>query len=144
MIKRFSNKDVPAKELSEIEKECFSAPWSEESFKSAQNTSFYVYFINDAPVGYVGIYTVLDEGYITNIAVKKACRNKGVAKSLLKEIISVNNGLSFISLEVRKSNTPAIKLYEKFNFIKKGERKNFYSTPPEDALILTYFYGENL
>ena len=137
MIKIFSNETVPAKELNLIEKECFSAPWSEESFKNAENTRFYVYFENEAPLGYVGIYSILDEGYITNLAVLKEHRKKGIATSLLSQLISNENNLGFISLEVRESNLPAISLYEKFNFKKEGVRKAFYSNPKEDGLILT-------
>ena len=137
MIKIFSNETVPAKELNLIEKECFSAPWSEESFKNAENTRFYVYFENETPLGYVGIYSILDEGYITNLAVLKEHRKKGIATSLLSQLISNENNLSFISLEVRESNLPAISLYEKFNFKKEGVRKAFYSNPKEDGLILT-------
>ena len=137
MIKVFSNLNVPAKELNEIEKECFSAPWSEESFKNAENTRFYLYFEDQKVVGYVGIYSVLDEGYITNIAVLKDYRKKGIATKLLKELTKKENNLSFISLEVRASNIAAISLYEKFEFKQEGIRKAFYSNPKEDGLILT-------
>jgi len=137
LIKVFSNLNVPAKELNEIEKECFSAPWSEESFKSAENTRFYLYFEDQKVVGYVGIYSVLDEGYITNIAVLKNYRKKGIATKLLKELTEKENNLSFISLEVRASNIAAISLYEKFEFKQEGIRKAFYSNPKEDGLILT-------
>lgn len=137
MIKVFTNKDVDAKSLNKIENECFSAPWSEESFLSAENTRFYVYFKNDIAVGYVGIYSVLDEGYISNIAVLKEHRKNGIASKLLSELINNEKALSFISLEVRVSNTAAINLYKKFDFLKEGERKAFYSNPREDALILT-------
>ena len=137
MIKVFDNKTAPAKELANIEKECFSAPWSEGAFKTAENTLFYVYFINDTAAGYVGIYSVLDEGYITNIAVKKDYRKNGIATKLLTKLINDKKDLSFITLEVRKSNTAAINLYEKFDFKLEGERKSFYSNPREDALILT-------
>ena len=137
MIKIFSNENLPARELSLIEKECFSAPWSEESFKTAENTRFYLYFEGEKVVGYVGIYSVLDEGYITNIAVLKNQRKKGVATALLKELTEKESALSFISLEVRESNAAAISLYTKFNFKKEGVRKAFYSNPKEDGLILT-------
>ena len=137
MIKIFSNENLPARELSLIEKECFSAPWSEESFKTAENTRFYLYFEGERVVGYVGIYSVLDEGYITNIAVLKDHRKKGVATALLKELTEKESALSYISLEVRESNAAAISLYTKFNFKKEGVRKAFYSNPKEDGLILT-------
>lgn len=137
MIKVFTSENVDAKNLHIIEKECFSTPWSEESFKNAASTRFYVYSENETPIGYVGIYSVLDEGYITNIAVKKDYRKKGVGSALLKDLIEKEKDLSFISLEVRKSNTAAIRLYEKFGFVLEGERKAFYSNPREDGLIFT-------
>lgn len=137
MIKVFSNENAPARELNLIEKECFSAPWSEEAFKTAENTRFYLYFEGEKAVGYIGIYSVLDEGYITNLAVLKEHRKKGIASALLEQLIKSEQGLSFITLEVRESNTAAISLYTKFNFKKEGLRKAFYSNPREDGLILT-------
>ena len=84
---------------------------------------------------------VLDEGYIANLAVKKAYRRQGVAEALLSKVIETakENNLSFVSLEVRESNTPAIKLYEKFRFSKQGVRKDFYRSPKENGLILTKY-----
>ena len=137
MIKLFTSENVDAKNLHIIEKECFSTPWSEESFRTAQNTRFYVYLLEGEPLGYVGIYSVLDEGYVTNVAVKKDHRKKGIGSALISELLENEKDLSFITLEVRKSNEAAIKLYEKFGFKLEGERKAFYSNPREDGLIFT-------
>ena len=128
-----------AEELEIIEKECFKKPWSRQSFKDSVNTEFYIYYLNRSAIGYVGVLKVLNERYITNIGVLKKYRNKKVAVSLLDAAIknAESENAAFISLEVRKSNTAAINLYKKFNFKLSGERKNFYTSPLEDAYIFT-------
>ena len=98
-------------------------------------------------IGYIGIKAVIDEGYITNIAVFPEFRRRGVAKALLNKVFEFakEKGLSFVSLEVRPSNTEAISLYEKTGFKEEGRRKNFYRLPLEDALIMTKrFSYENI
>ncbi len=129
------------KEIAKLEKICFSTPWSEQtildSFKAG--TRFFVCEKDGKVLGYVGISAILDEGYITNIAVFPKYRKIGVASALLSHLenFAKEKSLSFISLEVRESNINAISLYEKFDFIKEGVRKNFYTDPKEDALIMT-------
>ena len=127
--------------IAETEKENFSEPWSEKSIleSSQRNTVFFVAERDDRPVGYAGLYHCLDEGYITSIAVTDDHRKTGVASKLIDRLISFarENGLNFISLEVRKSNESAISLYKKFGFKNEGERKRFYRDPTEDALIMT-------
>ncbi len=129
------------KEIAEIERECFSLPWSENAVVSSidKGDAFFVLEKGFSVVGYVGLSTVLDEGYINNIAVKKEHRQKGGAGLLLNELIKYaeNKDLSFISLEVRASNKNAIGLYEKNGFKNMGIRKNFYENPKEDAIIMT-------
>jgi ribosomal-protein-alanine N-acetyltransferase len=125
----------------EIENACFSHPWTKQNIIDAKNnhTHFFVYEVNGKAAGYVGISVILDEGYITNIAVLPEFRKKGIATALLNKLddFAKTNKLCFISLEVRISNENAISLYEKFGYKKEGCRKNFYDTPKEDALILT-------
>ena len=138
MIRYFKAGDEKA--IAEIEKECFLEPWSEQAVLDSANLDcVFVLFEKDGQaVGYAGIQIVLDEGYITNIAVKKAFRRQGIATVLINELLKMlNDKLSFISLEVRASNSAAIKLYELLGFEKAGIRKNFYSAPKEDALIMT-------
>ena len=129
------------KAIAELEKVCFSEPWSEETLLSAfkAGTKFFVAVKNGKVLGYVGISTIIDEGYITNVAVFPEYRRLGVASALLNRIFSLasDENLSFVSLEVRESNSSAISLYEKFGFKTEGKRKNFYSGPTEDALIMT-------
>lgn len=129
------------KEIAALEKLCFSEPWCEEtlleSFKSG--TRFFVAEENKRVLGYAGISCILDEGYITNIAVFPEHRRRGVGKALINRVFSLAGdlGLSFVSLEVRESNIPAITLYESFGFKQEGKRKCFYRAPEEDALIMT-------
>ena len=131
------------KDVAALEKECFSQPWSEGSLREElhkDNSNFLVALNENAlVVGYIGFYFVLDEGYITNIAVASKCRRCGIAQNLLNEIIAFaqSQRLSFVSLEVRASNNVAISLYEKFGFEKAGERRNFYTLPQENAVIMT-------
>lgn len=137
--------DVSA--IAQIEKECFSEPWSEEGIRSElsnESAHFFAAKIFGETIGYVGMHIVLDECYIANIAIKEAFRRKGIARNLLSiaEERALQEGCSFISLEVRVSNTPAIKLYEKQGYISMGERKNFYRHPIENALIMTKTFSE--
>lgn len=128
-------------QICEIEKECFAHPWSYKSLfdeLSNPNAYFLCAVQNNFVVGYVGMYCIFPEGYITNIAVSKKFRQQGIGKQLLASICNYakQNNFDFITLEVRKSNKIAISLYESFNFKVVGLRKNFYSTPCEDALLL--------
>lgn len=128
-------------EIANIEKECFSSPWSEKAITDAVDNGT-VFLVAEAAfkvVGYVSFNYVLDEGYINNIAVKGQARNKGVAKKLLTALSNkaTDLKLSFISLEVRKSNTAAISLYNKCGYKDMGVRKDFYAHPKEDAIIMT-------
>ena len=127
--------------IARLEKICFSDPWSEnailESIKAG--THFFVAKVNNQTAGYIGISAILDEGYITNVAVDPEFRRKGVATYLINRVFSLarERALSFVSLEVRKSNEGAIALYNKHLFKQEGLRKNFYENPREDAIIMT-------
>ena len=129
------------KEIARLEELCFSEPWSEEGILEAYRlgTKFFAAEADKKLIGYIGIKAVIDEGYITNIAVFPEFRRRGVAKALLNKVFEFakEKGLSFVSLEVRPSNTEAVSLYEKTGFREEGRRKNFYRLPLEDALIMT-------
>ena len=141
-ILKLKNEDVLM--VAEIEKECFSKPWSEEAIKAAINddlSHFIVAKIGNEVVGYGGMYSVMGEGYIYNIAVKRKYRKFGIGTNIVNELVNYSKikSLNFLSLEVRKSNTPAINLYSNCGFEKVGNRKNFYTNPLEDAIIMTKF-----
>ena len=134
-------------EIAEIEKECFSTPWSEDALRSELSNDGAVFLkaVTDGEIsGYIGMHTVLDECYIANIAVKNKFRRRGIGETILHsaEKEALSKGCSFISLEVRVSNAPAISLYEKHGYIAQGQRKNFYSSPIENALIMTKTFSE--
>jgi ribosomal-protein-alanine N-acetyltransferase len=128
--------------MAELEKQCFSLPWSEQTIRADLNNPISRYlgaFDAGRLVGYAGIQMVVDEGYITNIATAPDMRRKGIADTLLREMLSraKQRGLRFATLEVRESNLPAQGLYEKHGFIAKGKRKGYYEKPEEDAIIMT-------
>ncbi len=129
------------KAIVSLEKECFSTPWSEKVLKEAleNGTRLFTAKRGKSTVGYIGINTILDEGYITNIAVTESERQKGVGTALLNRVFAHarDNKLAFVSLEVRPSNKNAISLYTALGFKEEGKRKDFYENPKEDALILT-------
>lgn len=131
--------------IAALEKQCFSMPWSKNSLINELNNvnSHFLVAIdeNEKVLGYIGFNYVCDEGYITNVAVFPNYRRCGVAKTLLKYIIDFGykKNLKFVSLEVRQSNLSAICLYESLDFVNVGIRKNFYSLPKEDAIIMTKY-----
>ena len=127
-----------------IETECFSHPWSKHSLEEELNNETSLFLVakeENEVIGYIGMSIVIDEGYIFNVAVRENHRNKGVATALINELVTYGkkNNFSFITLEVRESNLPAISLYSKFGFIKAGERKDYYSNPKENAILLTKY-----
>lgn len=127
--------------LEELERVCFSVPWTREQLKT-QLGEGYIFLVSregDTPVGYVGAQCVLDEGYISNVAVSPGHRRRGIAEGLLRELErrGRERDLSFLTLEVRASNIPAIALYEKCGYERVGLRKNYYTHPKEDAIIMT-------
>ena len=131
--------------LAEIEKACFHAPWSAAMLREELGKGIFLVAEQDgAAVGYVGCQTVLDEGYITNVAVSPACRRQGIGRALVAALKAraAQAGLAFVTLEARASNAPAIALYEGAGFRRVGVRRNFYTAPTEDAVLMTLFFKE--
>lgn len=131
--------------VAQLEQQCFSHPWSLKSLEEELNNETSLFFTateNDAVVGYIGMSVVVDEGYIFNIAVDKEYRKKGIGSALVETLVTYakKNNLCFLTLEVRESNENARSLYEKFGFIKVGERKNYYSAPIENAVLMTRYF----
>lgn len=141
-IKEMSEEDIT--EIAELEKQCFSEPWSENSLNAEltnETARFYVLKNGENLLGYIGANNICDEVYITNVAVNEEFRGKSYGKMLVNYLVKqakAENAL-FVTLEVRKSNENAIGLYENCGFKKVGERKNFYSKPTEDGLIYTLY-----
>ena len=132
-------------EINELEKLCFSLPWSRQALISQLPDDMHMFIAaigDDGQVlGYVGMMYVLDEGYISNVAVSPEHSRLGIADALITALIDRANekDLSFVTLEVRKSNVPAIELYIKNGFSEVGLRKNYYTKPTEDAILMTRF-----
>ena len=139
LIREMTLQDVPA--IAEIEKACFSLPWSEQSLIDSvtrEDTMFLVCEEEQNIVGYIGMYLSFDEGDITNVAVAPAYRKRGYGEAIVSKAIELakEKQLEMILLEVRVSNAPAISLYKKMGFEEIGIRKNFYEHPVEDAMIM--------
>ena len=130
-------------EVAELERICFSVPWSRKMLaEELENLlSAFLVALDDSGrvVGYAGVQVVLDEGYITNVAVRPECRRQGIAAKLLQVFLDFAkaNHLAFLTLEVRASNYDAIALYGSRGFRSVGRRKNYYEHPKEDAIIMT-------
>ena len=131
-----------------IEQQCFSLPWTREQLMAQLTDSMHVFLAAEdeegRAVGYVGLMYVLDEGYISNIAVSPSRRREGIADMLLDELRrrAKAKKLSFLTLEVRLSNIPAQSLYKKHGYIEVGRRRNYYSLPREDAVLMTCYLSE--
>ena len=138
-IRPMSDKDL--KQVCDIENETFSEPWSYNSFSNSITSKDNTYLVaeeDDEILGYCGMWGTVDEGQITNVAVKKEHRNRKIGYNLMKTLMEYgkDNGLIAFTLEVRAGNEHAIKLYHSLGFRDSGYRKNFYSKPKEDALIM--------
>ena len=125
-----------------LERLCFSAPWTEAMLEEELYNDTASFIVaqgeNGEVLGYAGLHVVLDEGYIDNVAVLPEYRRQGVADRLLDVFCRFGQAhLAFLTLEVRPSNAAAVALYEKHGFAEAGRRKNYYTDPAEDALLLT-------
>lgn len=130
-----------ALQVSELEQKYFSEPWSRQAFLDALAQTSYTYMVAEEMsevIGYCGMYRVLDEGNITQVAVREDRRRSGVAQQLMQELVNcgVKLGVTAYTLEVRVSNDGAIRLYETCGFKKESIRKDFYTSPKEDAYIM--------
>lgn len=129
------------KQVSEIEKQTFTSPWSEASFKETivrDDTIYLAAYENEEIAGYCGLWQSLDEADITNVAVKEEYRGRHIAKAMLTKLIElgVSKGIETFMLEVRESNKNAIGLYLGLGFEVVGIRKSYYQRPVENAVIM--------
>lgn len=138
-IRKMKEEDLA--EVCEIEQATFSDPWSAEDFLSSlkePNNDYLVAVIDGTIAGYCGYWGIAGEGYIYNVAVKKDCRRQRIGYQMLKALLeeSSGRGITSFTLEVRYSNEAAIRLYESMGFQSAGIRKDFYTKPKEDAVIM--------
>ena len=128
-------------QIAELEKICFNDPWSEKSIASELDNRLSLWLVamdGDRVTGYVGSQSVLGETDMMNIAVHPDFRRRGIAEELVVKLVEELKvrGNHSLMLEVRISNDPARKLYDKMGFQQVGLRKNYYRNPKEDACIL--------
>lgn len=125
-----------------VEHLSFRIPWSRSAFiEEITNNKFAIYIsaaIKGQTVGYAGMWKVCDEGHITNIAVHPDYRGNGIGSLLIEKLIDIarQEGISSMTLEVRRSNLVAQSLYNKYGFCIAGMRKSYYADNGEDALIM--------
>lgn len=127
--------------VAEMERQCFSDPWSEKSVASELDNPLSLWLIAEADgvvAGYVGSQTVLDSADMMNLAVSQGFRRQGIGEQLVNSLTEAlaEKGVKTLLLEVRISNEPAKQLYQKLGFEIVGKRPRYYEKPREDALIL--------
>lgn len=138
-IRPMKKSDV--EQVARMESECFSEPWSAQAFTDALDKEEYLYMVAAEGMdvlAYCGMYRVLDEGNITQVAVRPDRRREGIGGRLLQDFMQKGKklGVSAYTLEVRVSNPGAIRLYETCGFETESVRKGFYDFPKEDAYIM--------
>ena len=131
----------------ELERLCFSLPWTREQLMGQLPDADHEFLLAEydgAVTGYIGMMCVLDEGYISNVAVSPDYRRRGIGRLLVSEMLSraEKKKLSFATLEVREHNESAIALYASAGFCPVGRRKNYYERPREDALLMTKTFNK--
>ena len=141
LIRKAEERDLD--QIAELEKVCFPEdPWSCASFYNEivenDRTLYLTAWDGEKIAGYMGIWEILDEGHITNVAVSPLYRRQGIGEKLIDEILRITSmhGIKSWTLEVRVDNEPAIRLYEKMGFRKEGLRRKYYTYDGTDALIM--------
>ena len=133
-------------QVAQLERICFSDPWSENSVASELKNPLSLWLVamdGETVAGYIGSQSVEGEADMMNVAVHPDYRRQGIARLLVTELVAAlaKKGVSSLALEVRASNVPAISLYEQLGFIQVGRRPNYYRNPKEDAYILRKEWG---
>ena len=143
VISRMTQEDIDG--VYEVEKTAFPIPWPKRSFEEELKNLLAYYFvarIENRIVGYIGMWFVMDECHITNIAVHEEYRRQKIASKLIEKMLEEckEHGTTYIELEVREKNLAAQKLYEKYGFQEECIRKDYYKNPDqtkESAVIMT-------
>ena len=139
VIRRMEAADVPS--VHAIEEATFAVPWSLDSFEKELTNpcARYLVAVKDGVViGFAGVWLVLDEGHVTNIAIAESERGHGYGKALTLALLQYasNLGVAYVTLEVRRSNERAQNLYKQLGFISVGVRKRYYEDNQEDAYLM--------
>lgn len=139
--RKMNEADVPT--VHEIEVASFPTPWTEESFYYEMSENKFAYYLlavdeQDTILGFCGMWMVVDAAQITNVAVSKSARGRGIGEGLMNEAMNIarEHNMDVMSLEVRVSNDVALNLYRKLGFLAGGIRKGYYTDNQEDALVM--------
>lgn len=125
-----------------VEVETFSTPWSRAAFEAEMTDNELAYYLvlekEGKTIGYAGMWLIVDEAHVTNVAISTAFRGQGLGELLMQSLIELarQRGARSMTLEVRATNGVAQSLYTKLGFSKKGIRRQYYSDNKEDALIM--------
>lgn len=139
MVRRMNTLDIDG--VLAVEQQSFTTPWSREGFVNEMNNelSYYLVMVEAGKIiGYAGMWLIVDEAHVTNVAVLPTYRGKRLGEKLMSALLehAKNRGAVRMTLEVRASNTVAQGLYSKFGFTSQGRRRNYYTDTKEDALIM--------
>ena len=136
-------READVKQIHEIEKACFAMPWSEESILHDVKENVVARWLvlddgNGGVLAYAGMWFVLDEAHVTNIAVRPDRRGLGYGKAITKALVQLaaDSGMTWMTLECRRSNLVAQSIYRKLGFVDVGFRKRYYADNNEDALLM--------
>ncbi len=140
IIRRMTTDDLDA--VTAIEKATFAHPWTRQDYEgelTRNKAARYLAAVKDGEVvGFAGAWIILDESHITNIAVAEAHRRQGIGEAVTRALLQYlsNLGAAYATLEVRESNTTALRMYERLGFIRVGRRKRYYEDNGEDAFLM--------
>lgn len=138
-IRRMNWLDV--EDVTRVEEASFAIPWTKEAFMNEmlrnEQAVYFVAVSERRVIGFIGVWQIVDEGHITNIAVLPEYRGQGIGHTLLAQLVAFarEKDLAGLTLEVRVSNVGAQKLYEQFGFVQAGRRRRYYQDNNEDAFI---------
>lgn len=132
-------------DILKVERDSFSRPWTEAMFReemAGKDSVYRVAMAEGTAVAYMGMWILADEGHITNVAVGRDWRRRGIAGALIDDFIALakERNLCLMTLEVRESNESAVALYTKKGFVPVGRRKKYYDHT-EDAILMTKFFS---
>ncbi|RYG46787.1 ribosomal-protein-alanine N-acetyltransferase [bacterium] len=138
-LERLREEHLPA--ILRIEQASNSSPWSERSFRNELDHPYGLFLtalLEGEPIGYGGIWFVIDEAHITTIAIDGAQRGLGYGRRLMVTLLeeAKERGMACATLEVRAGNEPALRLYEGLGFVRSGRRKGYYPDNREDAVVM--------
>ncbi len=139
MVRRMNTLDIDG--VLAVEQQSFMTPWSREGFvnEMSNELSYYLVMVDAGKIiGYAGMWLIVDEAHVTNVAILPTYRGQGLGDKLMSALLehAKNRGAVRMTLEVRASNAVAQGLYSKFGFISQGRRRNYYTDTKEDALIM--------